>query len=117
MCISSDTTIIFNSLSILLLGNLLPVLDHLYPLVLDLLHELLHHRMVELALGRVEKLLMRPRAVVTLLVLERLHHHVQPIQVLDELRLGRLVLLVFLRREKRGKPRYLHWATSHPLVT
>lgn len=58
---------------------LLPLGDHAYPLVLDLLHQFHYHRVVELALGRVEELLVRARAVVALLVLERLHHHVQPV--------------------------------------
>lgn len=74
-----------------------PLLDHLYPLVLDFLHHFHHQRMIELALRRVEKLLVRARAIVALLILERLHHQVEAVQVLDKLSLGGLGLFVFLQ--------------------
>lgn len=65
-------------------------------LFVDLVDQLLHERMVELALGGVEELLVLQKAIVPLLVLKGLHNHVEAIQILDELALGTLAMLVFL---------------------
>lgn len=65
-------------------------------LLIDLVHELLDERMIKFALGGVEELLVLQQAIVTFLILERLHYHIQTIQILNELGLGTLRILIFL---------------------
>lgn len=56
--------------------------------------------MIEFAVSAVEKLLMRFDAVVTFFIFEGLHYQIQPVQILHELRFGRLILFIFLQIHK-----------------
>ena len=59
--------------------------------------------MIELSISWIEELLMRSEAIITFLVLKCLQDQVQSIQVFDEFRFGRLILLVFLKEEEEDQ--------------